>query len=36
VRVFWPDQHVDVGFKDFPEQELKVVLLKPAGRYMAK
>lgn len=36
VRVFWPDQHVEVGFKQFTEQELKVVLLKPAGRYMAK
>ena len=36
VRVFWPDQHIDVGFKSFEEQDLKVTLLRPAGRYMAK
>ncbi|MEO8732697.1 MAG: C45 family peptidase, partial [Flavobacteriales bacterium] len=36
ARVFWPDQHIEVSFKNFVEQELKVVLLKPAGRYMAK
>ncbi len=36
ARVFWPDQHIEVAFKNFVEQELKVVLLKPAGRYMAK
>lgn len=36
ARVFWPDQHIEVGFKNFEEQDLKVVLLRPAGRYMAK
>jgi predicted choloylglycine hydrolase len=36
ARVFWPDQHIEVGFRNFEEQELKVVLLRPAGRYMAK
>jgi len=36
ARVFWPDQHIEVGFKNFEEQDLKIVLLKPVGRYMAK
>ncbi|MBZ0204824.1 MAG: acyl-CoA--6-aminopenicillanic acid acyltransferase [Flavobacteriales bacterium] len=36
VRVFWPDRHIEVGFNSFEEQDLKVVLLRPAGRYMAK
>ena len=36
ARVFWPDQHVEVGFKNFEEQDLKVILLRPAGRYMVK
>jgi hypothetical protein len=34
--VFWPDSEVKVTFKKFKEQDLKVVLLRPAGRYMAK
>lgn len=36
ARVFWPDQHIEVGFKSFEEQDLKVTLLRPVGRYMVK
>jgi predicted choloylglycine hydrolase len=36
LKLLWPHEQVQVGFRDFQEQERKVVLLRPAGRFMAK
>ncbi len=36
MKVVWPDRRVAASFDRFEEQEAHVVLLRPAGRYMAK
>lgn len=36
VKVIWPEKQIEAGFKNFEEQEVEVILLRPVGRYMAK
>lgn len=36
VKLLWPHEQVQVSFRKFKEQEMKVVLLRPVGRYLAK
>lgn len=36
MKVAWPDRRIEVGFDNFEEQNVDVVLFRPAGRYMAK
>jgi len=36
VKIIWPEKQVEASFKKFEEQEVKVVLLRPVGRYLAK
>lgn len=36
VKMVWPGKTIEVGFKNFEEQNVQVMLLRPVGRFMAK
>ncbi len=36
LRLVWPEKRMEVSFDVFEEQEAKITLLRPVGRYLAK